>query len=69
MSDMTADQVLNQARRIADEVLFPSALIVDSADRVPAAHFDVLAAARLYGLRQARCQRADSMPIWPRSAV
>ena len=50
MSDMTADQVLNQARRIADEVLFPSALIVDSADRVPAAHFDVLAAARLYGL-------------------
>jgi alkylation response protein AidB-like acyl-CoA dehydrogenase len=50
MSDMTAEQVLNQARRIADEVLFPSALIVDSADRVPAAHFDCLAAARLYGL-------------------
>jgi alkylation response protein AidB-like acyl-CoA dehydrogenase len=50
MSGMTAAQLLSQARRIADKVLFPSAMNVDAADRVPSGHFDALAAAGLYGL-------------------
>ncbi|MBX3032104.1 MAG: acyl-CoA/acyl-ACP dehydrogenase [Chloroflexi bacterium] len=33
-----------RAARIADEVLFPAALEVDAADRVPAGHLDLLAA-------------------------
>lgn len=49
MSDMTA-AVLSRARQVADEVLFPSAMDVDAADRIPAGHFDALAAAGLYGL-------------------
>jgi alkylation response protein AidB-like acyl-CoA dehydrogenase len=50
MSGMAAAQVLTQARQLADEVLFPSAMNVDAADRVPSEHFDALAAAGLYGL-------------------
>ena len=38
------------AREIADDVLFPAADEVDRADRVPAAHFDLLAAEGFYGL-------------------
>jgi hypothetical protein len=38
------------AREIADDVLFPAADEVDRADRVPAAHFDLLAAGGFYGL-------------------
>jgi alkylation response protein AidB-like acyl-CoA dehydrogenase len=38
------------AARIAEEVLFADALAVDGADRVPAAHFDRLAEAGLYGV-------------------
>ncbi len=38
------------ARRIADEVLFPSALATDAADAVPAGNLDRLAAAGLYGV-------------------
>lgn len=37
------------ARRVADEVLFPAALSVDTADRVPQSHLDELADAGLYG--------------------
>jgi alkylation response protein AidB-like acyl-CoA dehydrogenase len=47
---MAAAQVLTQARQLADEVLFPSAMNVDTADRVPPEQFDALAAAGLYGL-------------------
>ena len=47
---MAASQVLIRARQIADEVLFPSAMNVDAADRVPPEHFEALAAAGLYGL-------------------
>jgi len=47
---MAAAQVLTRARQLADEVLFPSAMNVDAADRVPPEHFDALAAAGLYGL-------------------
>ena len=41
---------LQAASRLADEVLFPSALITDRSDRVPRSHFDRLAEAGLYGL-------------------
>ncbi len=47
---MTAAVALSRARQIADEVLFPSAMNVDSADRIPAGHLDALARAGLYGL-------------------
>jgi alkylation response protein AidB-like acyl-CoA dehydrogenase len=40
------------AREIADEVLFPEAAMVDRADRVPAAHLDLLAAEGYYGLTE-----------------
>src|SRR6266508_206671 len=42
--------VLDTARRIAEEVLFPAATAVDAADRVPADHLDLLAANGFYGL-------------------
>src|ERR1051326_3354370 len=42
--------LLARAREIADEVLFPAALAVDGADRVPASHLDLLAAEGFYGL-------------------
>jgi alkylation response protein AidB-like acyl-CoA dehydrogenase len=38
-----------RAREIADDVLFPAALAVDRADRVPASHLDLLAAEGFYG--------------------
>jgi alkylation response protein AidB-like acyl-CoA dehydrogenase len=38
------------AREIADDVLFPAALEVDRADRVPVAHLDLLAAEGFYGV-------------------
>jgi alkylation response protein AidB-like acyl-CoA dehydrogenase len=44
------EEVLDRARRIADEILFPAAPLVDAADRVPASHLDLLAAAGFYGL-------------------
>jgi alkylation response protein AidB-like acyl-CoA dehydrogenase len=50
MSDMTAVVAMSRARQVADEVLFPSAVNVDSADRIPAGHLDALATAGLYGL-------------------
>jgi alkylation response protein AidB-like acyl-CoA dehydrogenase len=39
-----------RARAIADEVLFPAAAEVDRAGRVPASHFDLLAAEGFYGI-------------------
>lgn len=47
---MRTATALDRAREITDEVLFPAALAVDAADRVPAGHLDALAAAGLYGL-------------------
>jgi alkylation response protein AidB-like acyl-CoA dehydrogenase len=41
--------IVTRAREIADDVLFPAAMAVDRADRVPASHFDLLASAGLYG--------------------
>jgi len=46
---MTAD-VLAEARRIADDVLFPAAMAVDEADTLPVWQLDALAAAGLYGI-------------------
>ncbi len=50
MSRMTAAPILATVRQIADGILFPAAMEVDAADRIPAAHLDALAAAGLYGL-------------------
>jgi alkylation response protein AidB-like acyl-CoA dehydrogenase len=44
------DDILELARHLADDVLFPSANEVDVADVVPGSHFDRLADAGLYGL-------------------
>ena len=44
------ERVLDSARRIADDMLFPSALETDAADIVPRANLDALADAGLYGL-------------------
>lgn len=42
--------VLERARRIADDVLFPSALQTDAADLVPRSSLDLLASEGLYGI-------------------
>jgi alkylation response protein AidB-like acyl-CoA dehydrogenase len=47
---MTVDDVVATARRLADDVLFPAALEVDSAGLVPRSHLDTLAAGGFYGL-------------------
>jgi alkylation response protein AidB-like acyl-CoA dehydrogenase len=41
---------MQKAAQIADEVLFPAAMTVDGADRVPPGHLDLLAREGLYGL-------------------
>lgn len=47
---VTADDVLATARRLADELLLPAALAVDTADLVPRSHLDTLAGTGLLGL-------------------
>jgi len=47
---LRAETLLAEAERIAEEVLFPAAGMVDRADRVPAGHLDLLAEAGLYAL-------------------
>ncbi len=47
---MTVAPTLTAVTEIAEGVLFPAAMDVDAADRVPAGHLDTLAAAGLYGL-------------------
>jgi len=42
--------LLGRAERLAEELLFPAALAVDGAERVPAGHLDRLAAEGWYGL-------------------
>jgi alkylation response protein AidB-like acyl-CoA dehydrogenase len=41
---------LERATQLADDLLFPTALETDAADRVPRSHLDALADAGLYGL-------------------
>ncbi|HSZ46954.1 MAG TPA: acyl-CoA dehydrogenase family protein, partial [Streptosporangiaceae bacterium] len=47
---MTNAGVIDRARQLAQDVLYPSAMEVDAAPAVPAGHLDALAAAGLYGL-------------------
>lgn len=47
---MTSADVLQRAADIAENILYPSAMAVDSADSVPPGHLDALAEAGLYGL-------------------
>lgn len=48
--DPTGAGALAEARHLAEDLLFPAALTVDGADRVPPGHLDRLAAAGLYGV-------------------
>jgi len=50
MGRMTAADPLSRAAGVSEEALFPAALKVDSADRIPVAHFEAIAAAGLYGI-------------------
>ncbi|GLZ37972.1 acyl-CoA dehydrogenase family protein [Actinokineospora sp. NBRC 105648] len=45
MSDL-----VERAKEIADDVLFPAAAAVDASGRIPASHFELLAAEGFYGL-------------------
>ena len=45
-----AGDLVERARRLADEVLFPAALRVDLSGQIPAEHLDTLAAGGFYGL-------------------
>jgi len=47
---VTPEVMREVAARLADDVLFPAALDVDRADRVPSSHLDRLAAEGLYGV-------------------
>jgi alkylation response protein AidB-like acyl-CoA dehydrogenase len=42
--------IIDVARKLADELLFPTALETDAADLVPQSHLDTFAGAGLYGL-------------------
>jgi alkylation response protein AidB-like acyl-CoA dehydrogenase len=44
------EEVLARAEQIADDVLFPAALAVDRAERVPDSHLDLLAREGFYGV-------------------
>jgi alkylation response protein AidB-like acyl-CoA dehydrogenase len=48
MDDETG--LVPRAQRIADDVLFPAAMAVERADRIPAAHLDLLADEGFYGI-------------------
>jgi alkylation response protein AidB-like acyl-CoA dehydrogenase len=43
-------EAIRRAQQVAEDVLYPSAMDVDAAPAIPAAHLDALAAAGLYGL-------------------
>jgi alkylation response protein AidB-like acyl-CoA dehydrogenase len=47
---VTSPDPFERARQIADDVLFPAAMAVEGADRVPAGQLDLLAAEGFYGL-------------------
>lgn len=56
---------LREARRVADEVLFPDAVKVDEADRVPTSHLDLLAEEGFYGLAAPEDMATLDMPDFP----
>jgi hypothetical protein len=68
MSGMAAAQVLTQARRLADEVLCPSAMNVDNADKVPTEHLKPWPPQACTGW-SARLALAGSIWTWPRFAM
>ena len=45
-----SSSILDRARRLAADVLVPAAMTVDSTQRIPPAHLDLLAAEGFYGL-------------------
>jgi alkylation response protein AidB-like acyl-CoA dehydrogenase len=47
---LSSGEVVATARRLADDLLFPAALEVDTADLLPCGHLDALAAEGFYGL-------------------
>jgi alkylation response protein AidB-like acyl-CoA dehydrogenase len=47
---VTAPAATDAARRVSEDVLYPSAMAVDAADLVPAGHLEALAEAGLYGI-------------------
>lgn len=49
-ADHEAGSIIEAARRVAEEVLFPSAMAVESAGVIPASHFDLLAAQGFYAM-------------------
>jgi alkylation response protein AidB-like acyl-CoA dehydrogenase len=55
--------LLDEARRIADEVLFPAAASVDRSDRVPALELELLATAGLYGAAAPRSVGGADLPL------
>jgi alkylation response protein AidB-like acyl-CoA dehydrogenase len=50
MSTPAEPAILDRARGIADDVLFPAALAVDRADLLPMSHLDLLAREGFYGI-------------------
>lgn len=48
------ESAVDRARRVADEVLFPNALVTDQATRVPSENFEAIAEAGLFGVAAAR---------------
>src|SRR5262245_58647808 len=47
---MTPVDFVEQARRVAEDVLFPNAMATDGLDAVPAGNLDAIAEAGLYGV-------------------
>jgi alkylation response protein AidB-like acyl-CoA dehydrogenase len=45
-----ADSIVEEARRVAEEVLFPNAMTVESSGVIPGSHLDLLAAKGFYGM-------------------
>lgn len=61
----TDSQSLRVAQRIAEDVLFPAALAVDAADRVPDSHLDLLAEKGFYGLAAPEDLTTLDLPDYP----
>lgn len=58
-------QSLREARRIADEVLFPAALEVEETDQVPDSHLDLLAEKGFYSLAAPEELTTLDLPDYP----
>lgn len=65
MGRVTSAQSLHEARRIADEVLFPAAIAVDAADPVLESHLNLLADKGFYGLAAPEELTTLDLPDYP----